>query len=153
MNSEKSLEELRKIYWDARCKRKIGKESFGCRNYVQEEDLIDASLEAIASHIRDTEVKSIQHELYRHQQMMIEMEARHQEELKQLIEKIQRLTTLLDEQFGTPCEQIRHEQEMVSSSLIAQAWLDNELAEGHVLNLTARIHAEYQSTKEKNGLK
>lgn len=56
---EKSLQELRDIYWNAHYERKNGKESFGCRNYIQEEDLLDAGILAIAAHVRKTEVKPL----------------------------------------------------------------------------------------------
>lgn len=52
--AEKSLGE---IYREARYERSKGPESFGCRNYVAEEELEEAGLEAVAAHVREQVLK------------------------------------------------------------------------------------------------
>lgn len=41
-------------------------------------------------------------------------------EIERLNEKVQQLTKLLDDQFGTPCEQIRHQQEIERLRVVLQ---------------------------------
>ncbi len=68
-------------------------------------------------------------------------------EIDQLKDKVRNLTRLMDEQFGTPCEQIRHQQqvedlhELIGDAYqyIAQHCLDNEDVEQMLDRLTSFI--------------
>jgi hypothetical protein len=52
----------------------------------------------------------------------LELEAA--DEIERLREKVRNLTLLLDEQVGTPCEQIRHEQEVERLRALLRPFVD-----------------------------
>lgn len=71
-------------------------------------------------------------------------------QVRGLEQKIKHYVELLDKQSGTPCEQIRHREEMEGMALVSQAWLDGEKAKGHILELAARLAISlYDPSKNK----
>jgi predicted RNase H-like nuclease (RuvC/YqgF family) len=62
-----------------------------------------------------------------------------------LVKKVQGLTNLLDDQFGTPCEQIRHKQEIEAlTEQLEAARADAKEAEGYAEELEKEIELNEQ---------